>query len=51
MYDEYNKRDKSETSKNKDEYITIKENNNSEKKNSDKLIKDNPIVVDSESII
>ncbi len=28
MYDEYNKRDKSETSKNKDEYITIKENNN-----------------------
>jgi hypothetical protein len=51
MYDEYNKRDKSETSKNKDEYITIKENNNSEKKNSDKLIKDNSIVVDSESII
>ena len=51
MYDEYNNRDKSETSKNEDEYITINEDNNSEKKNSNKLIKDNPVIIDSESII
>lgn len=50
MYNEYNNRDKSETPKNEDEYITIKEDN-LEKKNSNKLVKDNPIIIDSESII